>query len=118
MLHEPCSLARAGSPATALGLLGGQTILPPRSGVRTFCCGGGGANSFYQVDQEERRISAIRYEELAATGAERVAVSCPFCLTMLRDASAAQGETGLEVVDVAEVVAHRLAANAPPGRTA
>ena len=82
--------------------------LPPRSGARTFCCGGGGGNSFYQVEQEERRISALRYEELAATGAERVAVSCPFCLTMLRDAAAAQGEAACRWSDVAEVLRARL----------
>jgi Fe-S oxidoreductase/nitrate reductase gamma subunit len=105
--HEPCNLARAGL-TTASGLLGTGVALPPRSGTRTFCCGGGGANSFYQVEQEERRISVIRYDELAATGATRVAVSCPFCLTMLRDAAGAQGVAGLEVVDVAEVVKDRL----------
>ncbi|MFA4965964.1 MAG: (Fe-S)-binding protein [Thermoleophilia bacterium] len=107
--HEPCNLARAGRPAAAaLGLLGGSAALPPRSGGRTFCCGGGGGNSFYQVEQEERRISALRYEELAATGAERLAVSCPFCLTMLRDAAAAQGERALPVFDVAELLRARL----------
>jgi Fe-S oxidoreductase len=111
--HEPCNLVRAGRPsADALGLLDGAAMLAARSGVRTFCCGGGGGNSFYQVEQEERRISAIRYEELAGTGAARVAVSCPFCLTMLRDAAAAQGEHGLEVVDVAEIVADGAAATA------
>lgn len=112
--HEPCNLARAGRPAAASGALG-AVALPARSGTRTFCCGGGGANSFYQVEQEERRISAIRYDELAATGAERVAVSCPFCLTMLRDAAAAQGEAGLDVVDVAEIVRERLPEGVRPG---
>ena len=96
-------------------MLGAAAALPARSGTRTFCCGGGGANSFYQVEQEERRISTIRYEELAATGAERIAVSCPFCLTMLRDAAGAQGEAGLDVVDVAEVVRDRLPEAARPG---
>jgi Fe-S oxidoreductase len=113
--HEPCNLARAGRPAAAGAMIGPAVVLPSRSGSRTFCCGGGGANSFYQVEQEERRISAIRYEELAATGAERVAVSCPFCLTMLRDAAAAQGEAGLDVVDVAEVIKGRLPGVARPG---
>jgi Fe-S oxidoreductase len=107
--HEPCNLARAGQPtAAALSLLDGHAVLPERSGVRTFCCGGGGGNSFYQVEQEEKRISALRYEELAATGAEAIAVSCPFCLTMLRDAAGAQGEGALVVMDVAEKLRARL----------
>jgi Fe-S oxidoreductase/nitrate reductase gamma subunit len=108
--HEPCNLARAGrSPAPALEVLGGSALLPGRSGLRTFCCGGGGGNSFYQVEHEVTRISALRYEELAATGAEKIAVSCPFCLTMLRDAAGAQGKRALEVVDIAEVMATSLA---------
>ena len=113
--HEPCNLARAGRPAAAVSVLGAAAVLPARSAARTFCCGGGGANSFYQVEREEKRISSIRYEELAATGAEGVAVSCPFCLTMLRDAAAAQGEAALDVVDVAEVVRDRLPEAARPG---
>jgi Fe-S oxidoreductase/nitrate reductase gamma subunit len=107
--HEPCNLARAGRPTTpALSILDGHAVLPERSGVRTFCCGGGGGNSFYQVEREEKRISALRYEELAATGAEAIAVSCPFCLTMLRDAAGAQGEGALAVMDVAETLRGRL----------
>ena len=107
--HEPCNLARAGYAASAaLTTVGGETTLAARSGVRTFCCGGGGGSSFYQVEREEKRISAIRYEELAASGADTIAVGCPFCLTMLRDAAAAQGDGGLPVVDVAEKLRDRL----------
>jgi Fe-S oxidoreductase/nitrate reductase gamma subunit len=107
--HEPCNLARAGRPAApALALLGGKGVLPPRSGLRTFCCGGGGANAFYQVEQEDTRISALRFEELAATGADRVAVACPHCLTMLRDAAGATGPDAPEVLDVAEALRARL----------
>lgn len=106
--HEPCNLARAGRAAEAFGLLGTEALLPPRSGERTFCCGGGGANSFYQVEQEERRISAIRYEELRATEADEVVVSCPFCLAMLRDAASASGGTELPVLDVSEVLQRQL----------
>jgi Fe-S oxidoreductase/nitrate reductase gamma subunit len=109
--HEPCNLARAGRPtAAALSILDGHAVLPGRSGVRTFCCGGGGGNSFYQVAQEEKRISALRYEELTATGAAEIAVSCPFCLTMLRDAAGAHGEGALTVMDVAEKLRGRLRA--------
>jgi len=120
--HEPCNLARAGRPEAARRLLraagtdgglaagavapgrSGGLRLPERRGVRTFCCGGGGANSFYQVEQEERRISGLRLEELLATGADRVVVSCPFCLTMLRDAAGSLTGRDVEVLDVAELL--------------
>ena len=113
--HEPCNLARAGRPtAAALQVLGGRAVLPPQSGVRTFCCGGGGANAFYQVEQEETRISALRYDQLTATGADQVAVACPHCLTMLRDAAGAHGAEAPQVLDVAEVLHQRLRAGRDP----
>jgi Fe-S oxidoreductase len=115
--HEPCNLARAGRPsAAALEALGGRGVLPPRSGARTFCCGGGGANAFYQVEHEETRISALRYDELAATGAQRVAVACPHCLTMLRDAAGARGPEAPQVLDVAEALRERLRVAGPAPR--
>jgi len=114
--HEPCNLARAGRPPDALDLLctaagDGEVRLPPRRGKRTFCCGGGGANSFYQVEQEERRISGLRLDELLETGTGRIVVSCPFCLTMLRDAAGNRPDAAASVVDVAEVL--RAAVPAP-----
>ena len=48
-----------------------------------------------------------RYQEAAATGAGTIAVGCPFCLTMLTDASKEAGE-GVVVKDVVELVAERL----------
>jgi Fe-S oxidoreductase/nitrate reductase gamma subunit len=129
--HEPCNLARAGRPAAGLDVLraalsgaaagngaGGDVLLPERHGVQTFCCGGGGANSFYQVEREEQRISALRLDQLVATGARQVAVSCPFCLTMLRDAAGNRPELDVEIVDVAEALQRRIAApqrEAQPG---
>jgi Fe-S oxidoreductase len=107
--HEPCNLARSDRPgAPAFDLLvaatGDGVVVPPRSGRRTFCCGGGGANMWYTVEEESRRISAIRLDELVATGAPTVATSCPFCLSMLTDAAGSRSEKGIEIKDIAEVV--------------
>ncbi|MHB8868192.1 MAG: (Fe-S)-binding protein, partial [Thermoleophilia bacterium] len=118
--HEPCNLARAGRPPAALAALSrgsSPVALPPRSGRRTFCCGGGGANMWYTVEPEERRISAIRLDELAAVGATTVATSCPFCLSMLNDAAGSRDGARLLVRDVAEILADGLA-DASPSRSA
>ena len=88
----------------------GGVFLAARSGLRTFCCGGGGREQLLP-GRARRRISAIRYEELAATGADTIAVSCPFCLTMLRDAAVAYGEGAPDVMDVAEALHGRLRAS-------
>jgi Fe-S oxidoreductase/nitrate reductase gamma subunit len=107
--HEPCNLARAAQEerrAADAGL--GGLALPPRSGVRTFCCGGGGANMWYSVEPEEVRISHLRVRELLDTGAERLATSCPFCLSMVTDAMGSLDGERREVVDVAELLAEQI----------
>jgi Fe-S oxidoreductase len=48
-----------------------------------------------------------RFEEAEGTGADTLAVGCPFCLVMLNDASRAAGES-LHVRDVAEIVADSI----------
>jgi Fe-S oxidoreductase len=46
-------------------------------------------------------VNTFRYKQLAATGAAQVAVACPFCLTMLDDASKEPGADTKPVKDVA-----------------
>ncbi len=53
------------------------------------------------------RVNAARFAEAKATGAGIVAVGCPFCLTMMSDASKADGGE-VRVMDVAELVAERM----------
>jgi Fe-S oxidoreductase len=52
-------------------------------------------------------VSITRYEEAAATGAKTIAVGCPFCLTMMTDASK-QAENGIRVRDVVEILAEQM----------
>lgn len=45
----------------------------------------------------------IRLQELMETGAEEIAVSCPFCTSMLEDAVASSGmEESVKVRDITE----------------
>jgi len=79
-----------------------------RSKDRSLCCGAGGGRMWME-ERTGKRINLERKEELAATGADTVAVACPFCMTMLGDAG--KGTDGyVPVVDVAELVAGRLKA--------
>ena len=80
---------------------------PPRTRSRGLCCGAGGGRMFME-EAQGKRINVERTEELLATGAEAIAVACPFCMTMMSDGVKAKGaET--PVLDIAEVVAGRLA---------
>ena len=56
-----------------------------------------------------KRINVERTEELLSTGADKLAVACPFCLTMISDGARAVG-SDKPVLDIAELVAERLKA--------
>ena len=63
-----------------------------------------------------QRVNANRYAEAQASGASILAVACPFCLTMLDDASKESADgAGMAVKDIVELVAERLKAPEPLG---
>jgi Fe-S oxidoreductase len=80
----------------------------PRSRDRGLCCGAGGGRMFME-EKVGKRINAERAEEALATGAGTIAVACPFCMTMMADSVKARN-SDVAVLDIAEVVAERLAA--------
>lgn len=84
--HDPCYLGRHNgvyTPPRELLAAAGLTLTEmPRSGERSFCCGGGGARAFME-ETPGTRIANNRGAEAVATGADRVATGCPFCVTML-----------------------------------
>ncbi len=110
--HDPCNLGRMNgvfdAPRVALGAPEGLELVEmKRTKMTSFCCGGGGANVWYEVP-EKKKISVLRMEEARSTGAEMLAVACPFCITMFEDAAKATGAEGFEVRDVAEIVANAI----------
>jgi Fe-S oxidoreductase len=62
----------------------------------------------WMEETQGKRVNVERTEELLATGADQIAVACPFCMTMMTDGVTASG-SDVPVVDIAEVVAGRLA---------
>jgi Fe-S oxidoreductase len=55
----------------------------------------------------EKRINDDRLAEAEATGADTVAVACPYCYVMLDDAAKAKA-SGVRVVDVATLLAESI----------
>jgi Fe-S oxidoreductase len=116
--HDPCYLARhngiAEAPRQALAAAGVAVTEMPRSGRTGFCCGAGGGRMWLE-EKLGTRVNQARVEEAATTVGDAggvVAVSCPFCLTMLKDGIAETGrEERLQVLDVAEIVASALPAH-------
>ena len=73
---------------------------------RAFCCGAGGGRMW--MEESGRRVNHMRTEQFFETGAETVAVSCPFCLQMFDEGISALGMGGkrrardlIEIVDEA-----------------
>jgi Fe-S oxidoreductase len=118
--HDPCYLGRHNKvfsePREDLKEVGLNVIEMPRHADKSFCCGAGGAQMWKEEEHGDTNVNRARFAEAKATllsaagpsaGAGTLAVGCPFCLTMLNDASKADGGE-VKVLDVAELVAERL----------
>jgi Fe-S oxidoreductase/nitrate reductase gamma subunit len=109
--HDPCNLGRINGiyeePREVLKGLGVELREMKRNKVSSFCCGGGGANVWYSVP-EKKKISVIRSEEAIKTGAEKLAVACPFCIVMFEDAMNSFGQKAMQTLDIAEIVASNM----------
>ncbi len=111
-LHDPCYLGRHNrvfdAPRRILENGGVKLVEMPRHAEMAFCCGAGGAQMWKEEEKGEQRVNQARYAQARSTGAQAVAVACPFCLTMLTDAAKSDTADGLEVKDVAEFVLERM----------
>jgi len=106
--HDSCYLARHNdvleSPRELVAAVG-EPIEMERSGKRTFCCGAGGAHMW--MEERGKAINEERVREAAETGAETLAVACPFCTIMLDDGVRQTGRD-LRVADVSTLLVEAL----------
>jgi Fe-S oxidoreductase len=107
--HDPCYLGRHNgeydAPRQLVQLASADEPVEMRQNRSNgFCCGGGGGMSF--VDEPpDKRVNQERARQALATGADVVAVGCPFCMTMLEDGiNAVKGDRDVKVMDVAELL--------------
>ena len=111
--HDPCYIGRHNQvyepPRELLQVLpGAELVEMERNSERSFCCGAGGARRWMEETIGER-INLNRSTEAVGTGADQIAVGCPFCRVMLADGVTAlqdQGEAReeVEVLDVAQML--------------
>ena len=111
--HDPCYLGRHNNvyaaPRELIGALPGVELKEmERSGITSFCCGAGGARMWME-EKLGTRINLNRTKEAVATGADRIAIGCPFCRVMMTDGLTAEQANGdareeVEVVDVANML--------------
>ena len=111
--HDPCYLGRHNQvyspPRELLQVLPNAEVKEmPRNSERSFCCGAGGARMWMEEKVGER-INLNRTTEAVETGADQIAVGCPFCRVMLSDGLTAKQADGsaredVEVLDVAQLL--------------
>ena len=109
--HDPCYLGRYQDiyeQPREIVSLAGTLVEAPRSHERSFCCGAGGGLAFLGEEGGTARVSHVRAQELADTGAQTVGTACPFCNTMFRDALGAISETPPQLLDIAQLTARNL----------
>ncbi len=110
--HDSCYMGRHNdeydAPRAALaGVPKLKVVEMERSKRQSFCCGAGGGRMWME-EKLGTRINQNRVKEAVATGAKTIATSCPFCLVMIRDGVNELNVEGVQVKDIAELVAGSL----------
>jgi len=107
--HDSCYLARHNDvrvqPRKLLNVIG-QPVEMERRGRNTFCCGAGGAHMWME-ERGDTQINVERAREAVATGADTLAVACPYCTIMLDDGVRETGAQ-MRVADVATLLAESV----------
>ncbi|MFI7585849.1 heterodisulfide reductase-related iron-sulfur binding cluster [Spongisporangium articulatum] len=111
--HDPCYIGRHNGiyepPRELIGALPYVEFKEmPRNQSRSFCCGAGGARMWME-ETIGKRINNTRAQEAIDTGADKIAVGCPFCNVMLSDGltnsqSEGNARQEVEVLDVAQLL--------------
>ncbi len=112
--HDPCYLGRGNDiyePARQINASVTDKILEmPRSRSKALCCGAGGAQMFKEAEPGNKEVYIERTEEALQTGANIVATSCPFCMTMITDGIKYKNkEDEVKNLDIAEILWASLA---------
>lgn len=108
--HDSCYLGRANdvyeAPRRVIEALDADLHEMRSCKSRGMCCGAGGAQMFKEAEPGNKEVNVARTEEAIQTGAEVVAVGCPFCMTMMSDGiKLAEKQESVQVLDVAELIA-------------
>lgn len=107
--HDSCYLGRANdiyeAPRKVLEALDANLAEMKRSRKNGLCCGAGGAQMFKEPEKGNKDVNIERIEEAIATGADTVAVACPFCMVMMTDGVKSKNmEDKIKVFDLAELI--------------
>jgi Fe-S oxidoreductase len=107
--HDPCYLGRHNGvydePRGVLKKIPGLELNEMAdSRSDSLCCGGGGGRVWVETPKAER-FSDLRIDQALGVGAEVLATSCPYCITMLEGSRTTMNVAEkIEVKDITEIV--------------
>lgn len=107
--HDPCYLGRHNdeyeAPRRVLQAIPGVELIEfPDNRQSSICCGGGGGRVWMETPTGER-FSEIKVNQAIESGAEILAVACPYCMLMFDDAVLVTGkEDAIKVKDISELI--------------
>ena len=106
--HDSCYLGRANdiyeAPRAVIAALDAELLEIKQNKEKGLCCGAGGAQVFKEPEPGTKEVYAKRTEQILETGAETVAVACPFCMTMVGTGLNEKDST-MVLYDISELVA-------------
>ncbi len=112
--HDSCYLGRYNdnydAPREILKSIPGTEVIDvPLSKEKGRCCGAGGGRMWME-ERVGTRVNHKRLEDLQTAKPNIIASACPFCITMLRDATRdKEVAESVQTKDVVELVAESLA---------
>lgn len=115
--HDPCYLGRHNgeyeAPRTMLKAIPGVELIEMgRCRENSYCCGGGGGGMWldgFMADHVSERLSERRVREAVETGADVLAVCCPYEVSRFEDAAKSTGNEGKLIVrDIIELVVEAM----------
>lgn len=110
--HDPCYLGRHNgeyeAPRQLLAAIPGlEMIEMGRCRENGYCCGGGGGGMWldgFTANHTSERLSERRVREAAESGADILAVCCPYEVSRFSDAAKSTGNEQLQVLDISEML--------------
>ena len=114
--HDPCYIGRHDNnykaPRDIIKSIPGMSLKEmDKSKDKARCCGMGGGNMWYEVD-EGKHLSENRLEDIAGIKVETLATSCSYCMINFHSTKANVKETEkLEINDVASFLAESIIEN-------
>jgi Fe-S oxidoreductase len=106
--HDSCYYGRFNDvydePRDVLAKTGADVVEMDRHRHFGMCCGAGGGRMWLEEDND-KRVNLLRTDQALEKNPDVIAVSCPFCMTMISDGIKAKDlEDRVQTLDVMEIV--------------